>query len=56
MRDVQGFTSEEVCELLKLTPGNQRVLLHRGRSGVRTWLGHYMDRRGPHSTEDSRRD
>lgn len=50
MRDVQGFTAEEVCELLRLTPGNQRVLLHRGRSRVRTQLADYMEggeRRGP---------
>lgn len=45
LRDVQGFASEEVCELLKLTPANQRVLLHRGRSRVRELLEHYLDDR-----------
>ena len=35
MRDVDGLTSEEVCDLLGITEGNQRVLLHRGRSRVR---------------------
>lgn len=35
LRDVHGLTSEEVCELLDLTPANQRVLLHRGRARLR---------------------
>jgi RNA polymerase sigma-70 factor (ECF subfamily) len=38
MRDVHGFTAEEVCEALDLTPGNQRVLLHRARAAVRASL------------------
>jgi RNA polymerase sigma-70 factor (ECF subfamily) len=35
LRDVQGWTSEEVCNVLEITETNQRVLLHRGRSRVR---------------------
>lgn len=38
LRDVHGFGSDEVCELLDLTAGNQRVLLHRGRTRVRSRL------------------
>lgn len=38
LRDVHGLDSEEVCELLELTPANQRVLLHRGRSRLRAAL------------------
>ena len=38
MRDVEGLESDVVCEALGLTPGNQRVLLHRGRAGVRACL------------------
>ena len=42
LRDVEGLPSEEVCELLNLTEGNQRVLPHRGRSKMRAALETYM--------------
>ena len=35
LRDVEGWSSEEVCEALEISPGNQRILLHRARSRVR---------------------
>ena len=35
LRDIEGMSSEEVCAVLALTEGNQRVLLHRGRSRLR---------------------
>lgn len=38
LRDVHGLDAEEVCELLSLTPANQRVLLHRGRARLRAAL------------------
>ncbi len=38
LRDVHGFDCEEVCQLLELTPANQRVLLHRGRAKLRAVL------------------
>jgi RNA polymerase sigma-70 factor (ECF subfamily) len=38
LRDVEGLTSKEVCELLEITEGNQRILLHRGRSRLREEL------------------
>ncbi len=42
MRDLEGFPSDEVCELLALSPGNQRILLHRARSRVRTRLEEHL--------------
>ena len=38
MRDLLGMSAEDVCELLELSDGNQRVLLHRARSRVRATL------------------
>jgi RNA polymerase sigma-70 factor, ECF subfamily len=38
LRDLAGLPSEEVCELLGLSAGNQRVLLHRARTTVRIAL------------------
>lgn len=38
LRDVDGLRSDEVCQVLELTPANERVLLHRGRSRLRRAL------------------
>jgi RNA polymerase sigma-70 factor, ECF subfamily len=38
LRDVHGFEADEVCTMLDLSSGNQRVLLHRGRAAVRARL------------------
>jgi RNA polymerase sigma-70 factor (ECF subfamily) len=35
LRDVEGLTNEEVCTVLEISSGNQRILLHRGRSRLR---------------------
>jgi RNA polymerase sigma-70 factor (ECF subfamily) len=42
LRDVEGLDSEEVCALLELSEGNQRVLLHRARTKVRKALEDYL--------------
>lgn len=42
MRDLEGWPAEEVCDVLELTKGNQRVLLHRARSKVRDALERYL--------------
>jgi RNA polymerase sigma-70 factor (ECF subfamily) len=43
LRDVEGLEADEVCELLDLTPGNQRVILHRARARVRAALEDYLE-------------
>ena len=43
LRDVQGWSPEEVCDALQLSDGNQRVLLHRARTKIRASLESYFD-------------
>lgn len=38
LRDVDGLRADEVCAALDISEANQRVLLHRGRSGLRESL------------------
>jgi RNA polymerase sigma-70 factor (ECF subfamily) len=42
LRDIEGWPSEEVCEALAISEGNQRVLLHRARAKVRAALESYF--------------
>lgn len=42
LRDMLGFDSAEVCQLLDISVANQRVLLHRGRAVVRKALEDYL--------------
>jgi RNA polymerase sigma-70 factor (ECF subfamily) len=43
MRDIAGCSADEVCDALDVSPGNQRVLLHRARSHVRAALERHID-------------
>ena len=45
LRDIQGLSAAEVCDLLSISEANQRVLLHRARSKVRAVLEVYLDDR-----------
>jgi RNA polymerase sigma-70 factor, ECF subfamily len=38
LRDVDGLSGREVCDVLEISEANQRVLLHRGRSHMRRAL------------------
>jgi RNA polymerase sigma-70 factor (ECF subfamily) len=38
LRDIEGWESIEVCNVLEVSETNQRVLLHRARTSVRTAL------------------
>jgi len=43
LRDVDGWSAEEVRNALELSETNQRVILHRARSKVRKALEGYLD-------------
>lgn len=47
LRDVLGWTSEEVCNALALEETNQRVLLHRGRTRLRALLEQMLKAKSP---------
>jgi RNA polymerase sigma-70 factor, ECF subfamily len=42
LRDIEGWSSEEVCEALEISAGNQRILLHRARARVRAAIERYF--------------
>jgi RNA polymerase sigma-70 factor (ECF subfamily) len=42
LRDVEGWSSEDVCAALEISAGNQRLLLHRGRTRVRAAIDDYF--------------
>ena len=44
LRDVDGLDVGQVCEILGISAGNQRVLLHRGRARLRGLLEDYYNR------------
>lgn len=46
LRDLEGYSSAEVCGILDVTAANQRVLLHRARATVRAALAEYVERGG----------
>jgi RNA polymerase sigma-70 factor, ECF subfamily len=50
LRDLDGHSADEVCDLLEISAGNQRVLLHRGRAVVRAHLERYFA--GSHSRSE----
>ncbi|MDQ7041188.1 MAG: sigma-70 family RNA polymerase sigma factor [Rhodothermus sp.] len=43
LRDIEGFSTEEVAQLLKLSEGAVRVRLHRARQALRALLSPYIE-------------
>ena len=44
LRDVEGWSAEDVCNVLDISETNQRVLLHRARTRLRRTLGEVLGR------------
>lgn len=44
LRDIEGWSSGEVCDLLEITPENQRVRLHRARLRIRDAIDSHLVR------------
>jgi RNA polymerase sigma-70 factor, ECF subfamily len=44
LRDIEGWPFEEVCSVLEISDGNQRVVLHRARAKMRNLLEAYFAR------------
>jgi len=53
LRDIDGYSSGEVCSILEISAANQRVLLHRARAAVRGRLEEYYA--ASPGTEEERR-
>jgi RNA polymerase sigma-70 factor (ECF subfamily) len=43
LRDIDGLSSKEVCTVLEISEGNQRVLLHRGRGQLRRAVEEFVE-------------
>ena len=44
LRDVEGWSAQDVCNALDISETNQRVLLHRARTRLRRTLGEVLGR------------
>jgi RNA polymerase sigma-70 factor, ECF subfamily len=45
LRDMEGLTLEETCNILNISASNSRVLLHRARAALRAAIENYEKER-----------
>jgi RNA polymerase sigma-70 factor (ECF subfamily) len=43
LRDIEGWSSQEVCDALEISEANQRVLLHRARTRLRVVISNQAE-------------
>lgn len=55
LRDMEGLDSDEVCAVLELSRGNQRVLLHRARTAIRAAVNQHVTRKPSAALEPQHR-
>ena len=48
LRDIEGLPASDVCDVLGITDGSERVLLHRARSRIRNGVELYLLGEGGH--------
>jgi RNA polymerase sigma-70 factor, ECF subfamily len=53
LRDIGGWSAEDVAGALDISAGNQRVLLHRARTALRAAVEHYFDSVTPGAPTDT---
>jgi RNA polymerase sigma-70 factor (ECF subfamily) len=55
LREIEGFATEEICDLLDITPSNLWVMLHRARLRLQSLLGLYWFSEAPEQLSTAQR-
>lgn len=43
LRYMKGFTTREICKVLRISENNHHVLLHRGRAKLKPAIEYYLN-------------
>ena len=52
LHDLEGWPSQDVCDVLRITPAHQRVLLHRARTTLYNLYSNYISASSSQSRDD----